>query len=76
MRSKFEKTINASLKKKQGILYKYEPKDDSLEYTLIKKYIPDFVLTSKDKKHKIFIEAKGYFRPADRDWETSLGSYL
>lgn len=65
-RSKFEKTVAGSLKNEKALCFYYEPKDEKLDYTLKKKYIPDFVLTSLDGQRKIYIETKGWFKPVDR----------
>lgn len=46
----------------QNPTFVYEPKDVRLEYTLVKKYVPDFV----DHKNKIIRESKGLFPSADR----------
>lgn len=37
----------------------------TLPYVLPKKYVPDFVVTTKSGR-KFFIEVKGYLRPEDR----------
>jgi hypothetical protein len=57
-RSKFEKTIAANLNR-LGASFSYETL--KLEYTLPKKYTPDFILDNG-----IIIEAKGYWDGADR----------
>lgn len=46
---------------------KIEYESEKLPYTLTEdhKYIPDFIVTTKSGK-KIYLEVKGYFRPADR----------
>ena len=59
-RSKFEKSIYLNAKKKRKKL-EYEPQDGHLNYTLPKKYVPDFRLPNG-----ILVEAKGYFTSADR----------
>lgn len=61
MRNKFEERLHKQLKKAK-VKFKYE--SEKLEYILIRKYIPDFVLEGKGKK--IYIEAKGYLRPEHR----------
>lgn len=38
---------------------------EKITYVLIKEYNPDFILTFPGGR-KVYIEAKGYFRPADR----------
>ena len=57
-RSNFEKVIDAQLKR-AGISYGYET--EKLGYVLEKTYTPDFIL-----HNGIYIEAKGYWEPADR----------
>lgn len=59
-RSKFEKRIYANAKKSRKKL-EYEPKDNHLNYTVSRRYVPDFVLPNG-----IIIEAKGYFKSSDR----------
>ena len=60
-RSKFELTC-AHLLDGNKIKFKYE--SEKLSYTTEAVYTPDFIIESKKKK--IYIEAKGYFKPADR----------
>jgi predicted nuclease of restriction endonuclease-like RecB superfamily len=43
-----------------------EYESEELEYKIVRVYIPDFVLEFKDGR-KIYIEAKGWLRPDDRD---------
>ena len=62
MRSGFEVDISKLLKK-SGIGFGYET--ESFSYVLEHTYTPDFIITNK-KGEKIYIEAKGYFRPRDR----------
>lgn len=59
-RSSFERMIweNAVA---QGWSMEYEPSDGILYYNQPRQYLPDFVLPNG-----IRVEAKGYFRPADR----------
>ena len=58
-RNKFEQEIGEAL----GPDWEYEP--FRMQYTVLRNYTPDFVLTFDDY-FKIFVEAKGYFRPGDR----------
>lgn len=58
MRSGFETQIR-NLFKRNKVDFEYEPY--KVAYTLIKNYIPDFVLPNG-----ILIEAKGWLRPTDR----------
>ena len=57
-RNKFETRLQKQLKRAK-VSFKYE--SEKLEYVLIRKYIPDFILEGNGKK--IYIEAKGYLRP-------------
>jgi len=57
------RTLKYMLRKHRGAKCAYET--EKLPYTLHKRYIPDFVIEKPNGK-KIYIEAKGYFRPADR----------
>jgi hypothetical protein len=52
--------------------FEIEYEAEEIEYTITKKYIPDFVLTFPDGR-KSYIEAKGYLRGEDR---TKLVSVL
>lgn len=45
--------------------YKLEYEPEALEYTLTKRYVPDFVLSFKDGR-KIYLESKGYLRPENK----------
>lgn len=61
-RSKWEDTVGKTLST-LSIKWLYEPK--TFEYVVPErkaKYTPDFELL----KNKVYIEAKGYFRPVDR----------
>jgi len=55
-RSGLEESIRLKLNKQ----FKYEPY--KIPYIIQKNYLPDFV----HEKKKILIEAKGFFKPADR----------
>ena len=57
-RSKLEENI-ASLLQSLGVSYQYE--SEKLSYTIEHDYTPDFVLPNY-----IYLEAKGYWAPADR----------
>ena len=57
-RSKLEENI-ASLLQNLGVSYQYE--SEKLSYTIEHDYTPDFVLPNY-----IYLEAKGYWAPADR----------
>lgn len=48
--------------KKARVSVKYE--EEKLPYTLARNYIPDFTIVVK--RHKIYIEYKGYLRVADK----------
>lgn len=58
-RSKFEKRIHGNVDGRRKV--EYEPADAALNYNRPATYIPDFRL-----KNGILVEAKGYFKPADR----------
>lgn len=61
LRNKFEKKIDAQLKRRR-CNYSYE--SESIPYTIVSKYIPDFVI--EKASGKIYIECKGYLRPDDK----------
>lgn len=66
VRNKYELDILKDLKsksRKRKFIYDYE--SEFIPYVLTKKYQPDFIITREDGG-KIYIETKGYFRPADR----------
>lgn len=58
LRNKFEDRIFEQLKKTRR-RFTYE--NERLPYTLVKYYVPDFIVQVKGKK--IYIECKGYLRP-------------
>jgi hypothetical protein len=58
-RNKFEQGIGEAL----GPKWEYEP--FKIDYTVYRTYTPDFVLTISDC-FNLYVEAKGYFRPGDR----------
>lgn len=60
-RSKYEHKIFDNIPKKYQRSTNYEPSDPVIRYHLPKCYIPDFVLGNG-----ILVEAKGYFKSADR----------
>lgn len=63
--SKFESTVYKALRK---FTKRIEYETEQLDYTIPArkaKYTPDFILIGP-KGHKIYIETKGYLRPADR----------
>lgn len=45
--------------------FTFEYETENLPYVLVKRYIPDFIITKNDGT-KIYIEVKGYLRPQDR----------
>jgi len=57
-RNKFEQRIYLQLKKSK-LSFKYE--SEKIPYVLAGHYIPDFIINTAHGK--IYIEAKGYFRP-------------
>lgn len=57
-RNKFEQRIYLQLKKSK-LSFKYE--SEKIPYVLAGHYIPDFIIHTS--LGKIYIEAKGYFRP-------------
>ena len=59
------------MKLSQTYKFSVEYETEEVEYVLVKKYIPDFVLRFEDGR-KIFIEAKGYLRGEDRTKLTSV----
>ena len=60
-RNKFELRLYSALRK-QRASFKYE--SEKILYTYSGHYTPDFVVETK--QGKIYIEAKGYFRPEDK----------
>jgi len=65
-RSKLELWIYKQLqgmKKNKGFVVEYET--EKIPYVIQRNYIPDFIITLSNG-HKIYVEAKGYFAPADR----------
>lgn len=60
-RSGFEDRVSELLRKAR-VPFSFE--SETLEYTVTKKYIPDFIVI-KNKK-KIYVECKGWFKPSDR----------
>lgn len=60
-RNKFEARIDLQLKHSHAV-YQYET--EKIPYTLAGHYIPDFIITTPTGK--IYLEAKGYFRPEAR----------
>ena len=59
-RSGYEKRVFQNAQK-QGRALEYEPSEPELHYHMPKRYYPDYRLPNG-----VIIEAKGYFRPADR----------
>ena len=57
----FEPKIARQLRK-QKVKFKYE--EDKLPYVVYKNYIPDFTIPTPNGK--IYLEVKGWLRPADR----------
>lgn len=57
-RNKFETRLYNQLKKSK-LAFKYE--SERIPYLIAGHYIPDFIITTPSGK--IYIEAKGYFRP-------------
>ena len=66
LKNKFETELYKELRlgQRKG-KYKLGYETEKLPFTLKRYYLPDFVLTQKDGS-KIYIEAKGYFRPESR----------
>lgn len=58
-RNKFENKLYSQLKRAK-VSFKYE--SEKIPYILSRHYIPDFVCVTSSGS-KIYIEAKGYFRP-------------
>jgi hypothetical protein len=63
-KNKFE-YMTANHIRSRKLPFSYET--EKLEYTLTKKYIPDFILETKSK-HKIYIETKGN----GRSWDSAV----
>ena len=59
------RAMKAILKPRVNNVPLIEYESEKITYVLIKEYNPDFILTFRNGR-KIYIEAKGYFRPADR----------
>jgi hypothetical protein len=59
-RSGFEERVYKEAKRKRKKL-EYEPNSPRVMYTILFRYIPDFILPNG-----IIVEAKGWLRPADR----------
>lgn len=57
-RNKFEAKLDAQLEK-SGVRYSYET--EKIPYTIKGQYNPDFIIQTS--KGKIYVEAKGHFRP-------------
>lgn len=65
-RNAFERDILKDLKsKRRKGNYTFDYESEYIPYILEKRYLPDFVVHKKDGS-VIYIESKGYFRPADR----------
>ena len=60
-RNPFELGLERQLKKAK-VTYKYE--SERIPYVLARHYIPDFIIYTQTGK--VYIEAKGYFRPEAR----------
>ena len=58
LKNKFEKKLNAQLKRSK-LSFSYE--SERIPYILYGHYIPDFILETT--RGKLYIEAKGYLRP-------------
>ena len=58
VKNKFEASIEKQLKKAK-VSFKYE--SEKIPYVLAGHYIPDFIIITP--LGKVYIEAKGYFRP-------------
>jgi predicted nuclease of restriction endonuclease-like RecB superfamily len=61
LRNRFEKKIYRWLKRHK-VVFTYE--SERIAYVLAKHYIPDFIIQTK--WGKIYVEAKGYLRPEDK----------
>jgi predicted nuclease of restriction endonuclease-like RecB superfamily len=59
LRNKFERELYAQLQR-SGLYFEYEP--GRLPYVVRHYYVPDFIVELSDGR-RIYIEAKGYFRP-------------
>lgn len=65
-RSKLELWVHKQLQKlKNGYDFKFEYESEKIPYQIKRNYVPDFIVTLSNG-HKVYVEAKGYFSPADR----------
>lgn len=66
-KSDLERNVYKQLRHKQR-KYSYEVsyEDTALDYSIPRRYIPDFILRWADGR-TIFVEAKGYLRTSDRN---------
>lgn len=62
LKGSFEKQIVEQLNKHKNVKWFYE--EMTMDYYEVRKYIPDFVIETKDSS--FILEAKGWFRPEDR----------
>jgi hypothetical protein len=66
LKGSLEKAVFKELRAVQKQLkFEIEYETEKLSYTLVRDYIPDFVITL-DSGRKLYIETKGYLRPDDR----------
>lgn len=66
VRNGLERDVLKSLKSFQRKMdYEFDYESEKLEYTLVKNYVPDFIVKRSDDS-VLYIESKGYFRPEDR----------
>lgn len=64
-KSPLENSVFKLLKKIVPYKTKIQYETEKLDYTILKNYIPDFILTLRDGR-KVYVEVKGYFRQPDR----------
>lgn len=64
-RNPFEVSVLKALTKHRPRGASIEYESERLPYVIAKTYVPDFIITLSCGR-KIYIEAKGYFRPTDR----------
>lgn len=65
LKGDLEPIVCKHLEAQKDIQFEYE--SEKLPYTSVDyhKYIPDFIVTTRSGR-KLYLEVKGYFRPADR----------
>lgn len=70
-RSKFEDKCAEVL---EPVGFAYEP--FKFEYTIVKSYTPDFVYFDRYTQKRFLVEAKGWFRPEDRQKYLAIHRWL